>query len=341
MAALPALAAPPASADLNHAFHGWKSGALTAIHGTADIRNLHRHGFDPVAGAAGWLQAIAAALARGWELSLTVRPRGGAIANMRAAVGTVLATLLGAASPVWADGAPGAAPPPVESAARQASRLSFEAGTRRYLAGDYAGALAWFDDAYRKFPSPAFFFNLAQCHRRLGHSREAIRYFEDFLRLVPEAPDQVAIRETIAGLRAETESLARADYAEGTAHYQAGRYRPALEAFKRAYARHDSPAFLYNLAQCHRRLGENGEAKRYYAMYLRLVPDAADRPEIERTVAGLDDPPPPIGAPRRRWWPWALGAGGAVVVAGIAVGVGLAVPRGAAIPDGALAVQFP
>ena len=53
---------------------------------------------------------------------------------------------------------------------------------------------------------------------------------------------------------AEDRAQARALYEEGMTHYNVGEYRKALDAFKRAYYAKADPAFLYNMAQCHRQL---------------------------------------------------------------------------------------
>ena len=37
----------------------------------------------------------------------------------------------------------------------------------------------------------------------------------------------------------------------------------------------EDPVFLYNIAQCHRLLGENAEAVRFYRRYLEAAPAAS------------------------------------------------------------------
>ena len=57
--------------------------------------------------------------------------------------------------------------------------------------------------------------------------------------------------------------LAVADAAQARAHFERGRtffevdeYRKAIAEFKAAHIEKPDPAFLYNIAECHRRLGE-------------------------------------------------------------------------------------
>lgn len=80
---------------------------------------------------------------------------------------------------------------------------------------------------------------------------------------------------------------ARAHYKEGKAHYQLGEYRDALTEFKAAYHVVQDPAFLFNVAQCHRQLHENEEALRVYNAYLRDAPAATNRAEVEKFIREL------------------------------------------------------
>src|SRR5262245_48046586 len=53
---------------------------------------------------------------------------------------------------------------------------------------DYAGALERFERAYKLVPSPKILFNLGEAYRGLGRNAEALRSFEGFLDLAPDAP---------------------------------------------------------------------------------------------------------------------------------------------------------
>jgi tetratricopeptide (TPR) repeat protein len=80
---------------------------------------------------------------------------------------------------------------------------------------------------------------------------------------------------------------AKQHYALGVKHYDLAEYDPALREFKAAYLAAPDPAFLFNIAQCHRKLGNFQDAITFYRTFLRRAPEAPNRPEIERRIADL------------------------------------------------------
>jgi tetratricopeptide (TPR) repeat protein len=81
---------------------------------------------------------------------------------------------------------------------------------------------------------------------------------------------------------------------EAQAHYDAGRFAEATEAYRRAYAVVPAPELLFNLGQCQRQLGRPQRSVRYFEAYLRLRPDAPHRPLVEQLIeeGKLITPPP-------------------------------------------------
>ena len=74
--------------------------------------------------------------------------------------------------------------------------------------------------------------------------------------------------------------------------FQVEEYRKAIEEFKAAHIEEPDPAFLYNIADCHRRLGENKEALSFYRRFLALSPpNAPSRAVAERRIAELEAAP--------------------------------------------------
>jgi tetratricopeptide (TPR) repeat protein len=86
---------------------------------------------------------------------------------------------------------------------------------------------------------------------------------------------------------------ARAHYERGRSYFQVGEYRKALEEFKAAHVEKNDPAYIYNIAECHRQLREPQDAVFFYRRFLRLVPPSSPlRTEAERRIAELEPQAP-------------------------------------------------
>jgi len=77
-------------------------------------------------------------------------------------------------------------------------------------------------------------------------------------------------------------------FSRGTRLYEVGEYRQAIEEFKAAHLAKPDPAFLYNIGQCHRQLGENEQAVTLYKRFLAGSPNAPNRAEVEARVAEME-----------------------------------------------------
>jgi tetratricopeptide (TPR) repeat protein len=88
---------------------------------------------------------------------------------------------------------------------------------------------------------------------------------------------------------ADDASNAKKFFLSGSKHFDLGEYTDALNDFKEGYRLKDDPVFLYNIAQCHRLLNQNTEALRAYKTYLRRAPTAANRDEVERKIAAIEE----------------------------------------------------
>ncbi len=84
------------------------------------------------------------------------------------------------------------------------ARRHFYRGERLYAVGKFQAALEAFTAAYEAAAKPGLLFNIGQCHRRLGHTDEAIFFFNGFLQGDPKA-DQ----KEIAALIAEQQEVKR------------------------------------------------------------------------------------------------------------------------------------
>jgi tetratricopeptide (TPR) repeat protein len=110
------------------------------------------------------------------------------------------------------------------------------------------------------------------------------------------APAATAASTASEGQLAE----ARQHHAQASKLYDLAEYEGALREFKEAYRAVEDPAFLFNIAQCHRKLGHTQDAITFYRSFLRRAPHAANRAEVEHRIAELEraaPPPPPAGAP--------------------------------------------
>ena len=105
----------------------------------------------------------------------------------------------------------------------------------------------------------------------------------------------------VAPARADV-TKAKAHYEHGLALYQVGEYRQALEEFKAAHLEKPDPAFLYNMGQCFRQLGDTDSALTFYKRYLSLDPESPLRGDVERRIQELElsraDQPRPTAPPK-------------------------------------------
>lgn len=82
---------------------------------------------------------------------------------------------------------------------------------------------------------------------------------------------------------------ARKHFGKGEKLFQLGKFDEALVEYEAAYEQKPLPGFLYNIAQCHRNLGNYKQAIFGYRSYLRQVPDAANREAVEALIDELDE----------------------------------------------------
>jgi tetratricopeptide (TPR) repeat protein len=69
--------------------------------------------------------------------------------------------------------------------------------------------------------------------------------------------------------------------------YKQGKYLEAIEKYEAAYALKPHPAVHFNIAKCREALGEPAKALSEYREYLRLMPDASDRPIVDASMGTL------------------------------------------------------
>ncbi|MBW2731230.1 MAG: PEGA domain-containing protein [Deltaproteobacteria bacterium] len=73
----------------------------------------------------------------------------------------------------------------------------------------------------------------------------------------------------------------------GYALYRQGAYKQALKKFTEAYHQSKKPGLLYNVGKCHEKLGQYTRAIHNYQRYLKELPTASDRTDVEQIIAAL------------------------------------------------------
>jgi tetratricopeptide (TPR) repeat protein len=88
---------------------------------------------------------------------------------------------------------------------------------------------------------------------------------------------------------------AQADSTEAKKHYDRGMraynlqdFRGALTEFQRAYVEMPDAAFLFNIGQAQRQLGQYDAASKSFHLYLANQPDAANRDQVEHLIQQMD-----------------------------------------------------
>jgi tetratricopeptide (TPR) repeat protein len=80
---------------------------------------------------------------------------------------------------------------------------------------------------------------------------------------------------------------ARDHYAKGKRLYDLGRFAESAKEYEAAYQAKDDPALLFNLGQAYRLAGNYPKALLAYKAYLRNVPTAANRREVEERISEM------------------------------------------------------
>lgn len=85
----------------------------------------------------------------------------------------------------------------------------------------------------------------------------------------------------------EKKAKAKALYEQGLSAYNLGNFDEAIKVFSEAYALSAAPGLLFNIAQSHRLKKDYERATYFYQTYLRLKPDASNRPDVEARLAEM------------------------------------------------------
>jgi tetratricopeptide (TPR) repeat protein len=95
---------------------------------------------------------------------------------------------------------------PARAEDKAAARQAHLEGANDYHLGQYAEALEAFKRAYGSYEDPSFLYNIAQCHRALGHDKEAIDAYQSYLKKSHDAPNRAEVERLIAELNRPSET---------------------------------------------------------------------------------------------------------------------------------------
>lgn len=89
-----------------------------------------------------------------------------------------------------------------DSTRLDAARRRYQEGARAYSEGRYKEAIDLFRDAARLAPKPAFSYNIGLAYESLGDQANALKWYRDYLRREPDAPDRDEVRTRIEAAEA-------------------------------------------------------------------------------------------------------------------------------------------
>jgi tetratricopeptide (TPR) repeat protein len=83
-------------------------------------------------------------------------------------------------------------------------------------------------------------------------------------------------------------SEARKQFEEGTKAFNLGEFTRAVQHYRAAYQAKPDPVFLYNIAQAYRQANDLPQALFFYRSFLRNMPNAPNRREVEDRIGKLE-----------------------------------------------------
>jgi hypothetical protein len=102
------------------------------------------------------------------------------------------------------------------------------------------------------------------------------------------ATPSVAVAQKKGATAEAKQREARDHYQKGVTHYNLGEFVQAIEEFKQAYAISQAHGLLFNIAQAYRLTQDHRQALYFYKTYLRLVPEAPNRADVESRMVEIE-----------------------------------------------------
>lgn len=239
-------------------------------------------------------------------------------------------------------------------------RRHYQQALSLYERGQYEESIAAFQRAYALRQLPRLLLNLGQLHRKLGRARDALGYYELYLRVEPnpEAKLKTELDRYIQQTRAMLDAAQRIQAESEVARQQAAQERrldaasPPLQAGREdgaaempAERPNPAPAVGTPRAGSERQGASSTPASRTTqpggGPPAQLAPDPG---EVSSRVASTETRPGPAGREsakplHKQWWFWTLiGIGGVGLVAGVAAGIVASQPTVPSSPLGTVRV---
>jgi hypothetical protein len=229
----------------------------------------------------------------------------------------ILILCLGLVTPAWAR--PGD---------REAEfERQYKRGVALYKAEKYQEAVEALQAAYAIKQLPRLLLNLGQAHRKLGHAREALGYYEFYLRVEPNPRPEIKteLDGYIAQTRAMLDAAERAQRESVAATERAAAERAAAE--RTAAEREAAERQAAERQAAERQAAERQAAERQAAERRAAERQAAERAASERTTRMIQpentegqvsaQASQPESKSKKKTWVWVgVGIGAAVLVAG-------------------------
>jgi tetratricopeptide (TPR) repeat protein len=96
-----------------------------------------------------------------------------------------------------------------------------------------------------------------------------------------------AIARASGGAQKNKEA-ARKVFKQADNEYTQGNFEKALVLFKKALLLYRHPSFIFNIAQCHRQLGQYKKALFFYKLYISEKPDAPNAEEVQERIKEME-----------------------------------------------------
>jgi tetratricopeptide (TPR) repeat protein len=142
-------------------------------------------------------------------------------------------------------------------------------GQKLFESGEWDGAIDAFQQAYTYHKHPDIIYNIGLAHVRAGRIGEALNFFEEYQHHVPEASNVQEAKQL---------------FTIGVELYRLGQFESASRHFAMAYGMLPIPDLVYNLALCHKAMGDKDEALRLLREFIDSGPSKKERAEAAALI---------------------------------------------------------